>query len=77
MTDAAIRPYRLAVEDSAIDDLKSRLARVRWPDEASEAPWSFGTSLGFVREMIDYWSKGFDWRKTEAGPNAWPQYTTR
>jgi hypothetical protein len=77
VADAAIRSFCLAVDDSAIIDLKSRLARVRWPDEAPESPWAYGTSLGFMRELADYWSHAYDWRETEAALNAWPQFVTR
>ena len=59
--DMAIRPFRLTVDAAAIADLMSRLARVRWPDEAPEPPWSYGTSVGFMREMVDYWTPSFDW----------------
>ena len=75
--DMAIRPFRLSVDAAAIADLMSRLARVRWPDEAPEPPWSYGTSVGFMREMVDYWTHSFDWRQTEAALNAWPQFVTR
>lgn len=31
--DAAIRPFRIAIPQSDLDDLRDRLARTRWPDE--------------------------------------------
>jgi microsomal epoxide hydrolase len=74
--DPAIRPFRLAVADADVADLKSRLVRVRWPDEAPEAPWAYGTSLGFMRELGAYWQVRYDWRSTEAGLNAHPQFVT-
>jgi microsomal epoxide hydrolase len=77
MSDTAIRPFRLSVDDAAIADLKARLARTRWPDEAPEAPWAFGSSLGFMREFVAHWQERYDWRKTEAELNAWPQFKTR
>ena len=76
MTDTSIRPFRLAIPGQAIDDLHARLARVRWPDEAPDAPWAYGTALGFMRDFADYWAQRFDWRQTEAGLNALPQYVT-
>ena len=76
MTDA-IKPYHLAIESAAIDELRARIARVRWPDEAPDAPWAYGTSLAFMRELAAYWADGYNWRKTEAGLNANPQFTTR
>jgi len=71
-----IRPFALHVADADIADLKARLSRVRWPDEAPEAPWRYGTSLAFMRELVDYWQRGYDWRKTEAQLNALPQFKT-
>jgi pimeloyl-ACP methyl ester carboxylesterase len=73
----AAQPFRLEIAQAAIDDLHARLDRVRWPDEAPDAPWLYGTSLGFMRELIDHWRHRFDWRTTEAQLNAWPQYKTR
>ena len=77
MTDPALRPFTLAVDPRAVDDLQDRLARVRWPDEAPQAPWAYGTSLAFMQELVAHWRDGFDWRRTEAALNAWPQYMTR
>jgi microsomal epoxide hydrolase len=71
-----IRPFRLAVEDAAIADLKRRLAQARLPDEAPEPPWLYGASVDFMRMLVDYWAAGYDWRKTEAALNAWPQFVT-
>ena len=61
--DTAIRPFRLAVDTAALEDLKQRLAQVRWPDEAPEPPWRYGTSVGFMRELVDYWARDYDWRR--------------
>ncbi len=76
MTDTSIRPFRLAIPGQAIDDLHARLKRVRWPDEAPDAPWAYGTSVDFMRDFTEYWAQSFDWRQTEAGLNALPQYVT-
>jgi microsomal epoxide hydrolase len=76
MTADAIRPFRLAVDDSAIADLHERLSRVRWPDEAPEAPWRYGTSVAFMRELVDRWLHAYDWRRTEAALNAFAQFMT-
>jgi pimeloyl-ACP methyl ester carboxylesterase len=69
------QPFRLQVSDNAIADLKERLARTRWPDEPPLAPWSTGTSLAYMRELVEYWRTKFDWRAWEAKLNAFPQFT--
>jgi pimeloyl-ACP methyl ester carboxylesterase len=69
------QPYRLAVADAALADLKERLARTRWPDEPPLEPWSTGTSLAYLKNLVRYWGEGFDWRAAEAKLNAFPQFT--
>jgi microsomal epoxide hydrolase len=67
-------PFRLAVAEQEIADLKARLARTRFPDEPPLAPWSTGTSLAYMRELVAYWEEGFDWRAQEARINAFDQF---
>lgn len=71
----APRPFRLTVPDSAVEDLRERLAQTRWPDEPPLQPWSTGTSLEYMRELAEYWRTQFDWRALEARLNAFEQYT--
>jgi hypothetical protein len=74
--DTEIRPFRVDVPDADLDDLRSRLGRTRWPDELPGVDWTFGVPLAYVRELVDYWRTGFDWRAHEARLNAYPQFTT-
>jgi microsomal epoxide hydrolase len=69
------RPFALHVEDAALADLRARLERARWPDEPPLAPWSTGTSVAYLRGLVDYWRNGFDWRAQEAKLNAFRQFT--
>ena len=71
-----MKPFRIAVPDEVLTDLRERLGRVRWPDEAPGAPWAYGTDLATMKELVAYWRDGFDWRAQEAALNAWPQFTT-
>jgi microsomal epoxide hydrolase len=75
MTPIEAKPYQLAVPESVLNDLRERLARTRLPDEPPLAPWSTGTSVGYMRELLDYWREGFDWRAHEAKLNAFRQFT--
>jgi microsomal epoxide hydrolase len=67
-------PFRLEVPEAALADLRERLARTRFPDEPPLEPWSTGTSLAYLKELLSYWQAGFDWRAQEARINRWPQY---
>lgn len=73
-----IRPYRVDFPQADLDDLQERLSRTRWPDEltSANAGWDYGVSLEWVRELVEYWRTGFDWRAQEARLNAHPQFIT-
>jgi pimeloyl-ACP methyl ester carboxylesterase len=67
-------PFRLQIADADIADLHDRLRRTRLPDQAPDAPWAYGTDVGYLRELIEYWRTGFDWRAQEAALNTFPQF---
>ena len=55
-------PFRLEVPEAALADLRERLARTRFPDEPPLEPWSTGTSLAYLKELLSYWQATFDRR---------------
>ena len=68
-----IEPFRIAVPDEVLTDLKERLARTRWSDEIPATGWEQGTNLAYLRSLVEYWQTRFDWRSQEAAINAFPQ----
>ena len=69
-----MKPFRLEIAESALADLRERLKRTRFPDEAPGAPWKTGTSLSYLKDLVQYWQTKFDWRAQEARINAFPQF---
>jgi epoxide hydrolase len=74
--DASIRPFRIEIPQSQLDDLRDRLARTRWPDELPAVGWSRGVPLSYLKGLVEYWRTSYDWRKHEARLNEFPQFTT-
>ena len=67
--------FRVNVAQDVLDDLRARLERTRWPDEPRDvAPWQAGTSVGYMKQLVDYWRTGFDWRAHEAQLTQLQQY---
>jgi pimeloyl-ACP methyl ester carboxylesterase len=60
-----------------LDDLWERVGRVRWPRELPGDGWQRGVPVGYLRKVVDYWQRSYDWRVWEARLNEYPQYTTR
>jgi len=75
-TDTAIHPFRIAVPQAEVDDLRYRLQRTRWPRELPGVGWKRGVPLGYLIELAEYWRTTYDWRQHEAGINRFPQFTT-
>src|SRR4051794_41938888 len=69
-------PFTLRVPDEAIADLRDRLARTRFPDPAPGDPWAYGTDVGYLRGLVDYWRDGFDWRGGGGGVHPLPPAKT-
>ena len=67
-------PFKLAVSDADIEDLKARLARTRFPDQTPGPAWTYGADSTYMRGLVEYWRTTFDWRKAEARLNAFPQF---
>jgi pimeloyl-ACP methyl ester carboxylesterase len=66
--------FTIAVPEAQLDDLHRRLDRVRWPEAAPGAAWSQGTDLAALQGYVEHWRKRYDWRRTEAEINQWPQH---
>jgi len=75
MTPATPRPFTIDVPDAVLADLRARLERVRWPDEAPDSAWRYGTSLAYMQELVAYWRDSYDWRAREAELNSFRQFT--
>ena len=73
---AAISPLRYRAPQAALDDLRTRLARTRWPERETVNDWSQGVPLAKLRALVDYWRGGYDWRRCEAALVRIPQFRT-
>ena len=71
-----VTPFRIAVPDSALEDLRERLLRTRWPDRETVDDWSQGMPLEFLQDLSRYWLDTYDWRAREAYFNTFPQFRT-
>ncbi|HZR41256.1 MAG TPA: epoxide hydrolase [Ktedonobacteraceae bacterium] len=71
-----IQPFKIAIPQSTLNDLRERLARTRWPDEVEGAGWNYGTNLDYLKSLVAYWQHEYDWRKQEATLNRYTQFRT-
>ena len=48
-------PFRIAVPQGDVDDLRQRLRRARWPDQVPGSGWTYGADLGAIRALATYY----------------------
>jgi pimeloyl-ACP methyl ester carboxylesterase len=69
--DIDARPFTIDIPERALDDLRDRLGRTRWPEPETVDDWSQGIPLAYVQELCEYWRDRYDWRRCEAALNGW------
>jgi pimeloyl-ACP methyl ester carboxylesterase len=72
-----VEPFQIAVPEAALADLRERLARTRFPDEIPGSEWTYGSSLAYIRELVEYWRDRYDWRAAERSLNRFPHFRAR
>ena len=75
-TSPTVHPFRIAVPDADLTDLRERLSRTRWPERECVPDWTQGIPLDYTRELAAYWADGYDWRAREAALNRFDQFVT-
>ena len=75
--DTGVDEFALHVQEDVLRDLADRLSRTRWTrpvNDAEHDDWAFGLSLPYMRELVDYWRRDFDWRAREAEINRFAHF---
>lgn len=73
---AELRPFRVAISEEDVEDLRDRLRRARWTEELSDAGWSDGVTPETMHRLVGRWLEDYDWTKVEASINSHPQVIT-
>jgi pimeloyl-ACP methyl ester carboxylesterase len=69
-----ITPFSIHIEAEILSDLRERIRKTRWPDEAPSTAWEQGTDLEYLRQLLEYWAGEFDWQAQERELNAITQF---
>jgi pimeloyl-ACP methyl ester carboxylesterase len=71
-----IEPFEIRVDNSVLDDVRSRLAQTRFPDQIEDTGWEYGIPIDYLRELVGHWRDGYDWRAQEARLNELAHFRT-
>ena len=70
----APQPFRIAVPDAVLEDLRARILATRFPDDPPASGLAQGVGPELLRPFLDYWADAFDWRSHEAWLNSFPNF---
>ncbi|KAI4480828.1 hypothetical protein M0804_009925 [Polistes exclamans] len=72
-----IRPFKIDVPKSVIDDLNKRLENPKLNVEPLEGvAWTYGLPAPFLKNIIEYWRTKYNWNERQALLNKYPQFVT-
>ncbi len=69
-----VTPFSVPLSQRDLDELRDRLGRIRWPDQAPNSGcgsgWDYGVELRFLQQICDYWRnyKPRQYRERSAKP---------
>jgi pimeloyl-ACP methyl ester carboxylesterase len=75
-SNESIRPYKVAIPEKKLVDLKRRILATQWPEKETVNDASQGVQLATIQALANYWANGYDWRKIEAKLKALPNFIT-
>ncbi|XP_059470715.1 juvenile hormone epoxide hydrolase 1-like isoform X2 [Neocloeon triangulifer] len=76
--DISIKPFKIQVPDSALNDLKTRLdLDIRYQKSLEGVNFEYGMNPTTLLEVVDFWKNKYNWREREAKLNSFPQFLTQ
>jgi hypothetical protein len=71
-----VRAFQIEIPDEAVDELRRRIAAMRWPSRELVDDRSQGVQLATIQELARYWMTDYDFGRVQARLNALPQFVT-
>jgi microsomal epoxide hydrolase len=65
------------VPQATINRIIDRVKQGRLPDRLDAPDWRYGANWSYMKSLVDYWVRQFDWKKAQANLNRYPQFLAR
>ena len=67
-------PFSVAIPQDALDDLRGRLGRTKFPRDFANEDWRYGMGRTYLEPFVQSWINEYDWRETESRINAFANF---
>ncbi len=71
------RPFKIQVPKATLDRILRRVRDTKFPPRLDATDGRYGADWNYMRALVDYWGKQYDWRKAEARLNRYPQFLAK
>jgi pimeloyl-ACP methyl ester carboxylesterase len=66
--------FTIRVPAQVLSDLQQRLKNTRWSHQIEGTTWDAGTDVAYLKDLMEYWQTGYDWRKHEQALNEFANF---
>jgi pimeloyl-ACP methyl ester carboxylesterase len=70
----SVKPFKIEIAEQTLEDLRRRLENTRWANEIADTGWEYGTNPDYLKELVEYWRRDFEWRKQEEALNQYSHF---
>ena len=71
-----IKPFKVNVSNSILKDINARVKNFPWHEMPKDGGWNYGTNLDYMKEISNYWTTKFNWKKHEEEINKFSNFKT-
>jgi microsomal epoxide hydrolase len=71
-----IKEFTIDINEDQLTNIKSKIEHYPWSSIENMEEWTHGTNKKYLKELCDYWSKEFSWKKHEQLINSFKNYKT-
>ncbi|KFU87477.1 Epoxide hydrolase 1, partial [Chaetura pelagica] len=75
--DTTIRPFKVETTEEDLSDLLRRLDQARFTEPLEDSCFHYGANSVYLRKVVSYWKKQFNWKKQVEVLNKYPQFKTK
>ena len=66
--------FILNIEQDVLNDINYRVKNSRVSNDFENKEWKYGTEETYLKDLINYWSNQYDWKKQEKEINKFSHY---
>lgn len=74
--DKTIKPFKINIPKSELEDLKERLINTRKLTPPVVDGFTYGFNTVYLNKLVEFWKNKYNWTERETYLNQYPQFTT-